>query len=289
MSARIAVICVLAQSLIYGFGDPISKFAFAILPVYPALAGRYIIASLALLIFAGKPLYHKFRQYPVKPLLLPSIAIGLAYLVGNLAISLTAATTVAFLRSLAIVFTPILAFIASRTPYSWKHLPVLGMMLIGLYCLCGVAENGISSFGLGEVFSLLSGFMIAASLVFGQSAIAKADPLALTATQTFATTIITLIAAAFVPGGYDFSPATPMVWAIVAYLGLACTIGGYLLQNAALEGISSSTVALIQCICPVLTALFSFLILGETLTTIGLIGATLILLCLIAETLLQQK
>ena len=82
--------------------------------------------------------------------------------------------------------------------------------------------------------------------------------------------------------------AAPVHWAIIVYLALACTVAGYLLQNAALESLSSRLVALLQCVCPVMTALFSFLLLGERLSAAGLVGAAILLGCVAAETLMQE-
>ena len=73
------------------------------------------------------------------------------------------------------------------------------------------------------------------------------------------------------------------------YLALGCTVAGYLLQNAALEGLSARTVALLQCTCPVMTAAFSYFLLGETLSLAGLAGAGIILACVVAETVMKEE
>ena len=41
---------ILLQSLLYGFGDPISKFAFDVMPVYSLLVLRYSMALVVLLL-----------------------------------------------------------------------------------------------------------------------------------------------------------------------------------------------------------------------------------------------
>ena len=74
-----------------------------------------------------------------------------------------------------------------------------------------------------------------------------------------------------------------------AALALGCTVAGYLLQNAALEGLSARTVALLQCTCPVMTAAFSYFLLGETLSPAGLAGAGIILACVVAETVMKEE
>jgi drug/metabolite transporter (DMT)-like permease len=48
-------------------------------------------------------------------------------------------------------------------------------------------------------------------------------------------------------------------------------------------------VALLQWACPVLTAVFSFIILREKLTTAGILGAGIILFGIVAEILQGEK
>lgn len=283
-----AILFIILQSVIYGFGDPISKYAFEIVPVYSALVIRYGIAIAVLFLFAGKRIIRDLKGSKIKPLILPSISIGIAYVVGNVAISLTEATTVAFLRSLSIVFTPVLAFLCYGISCSWKQIPVLLLMLVGLYLLCGVADNGISGVGAGEILAMISALTLAASLVFGKNALESTTPLGLTTVQTVVTGIITLLATFLIDGKIDFSTVDGLSLAILAYLGIACTIGGYLLQNAALGVIHARTIALLQCSCPVITALFSFILLGEALSFNGMLGCVIILICLLAQNLIKE-
>ena len=72
-------------------------------------------------------------------------------------------------------------------------------------------------------------------------------------------------------------------WLVVAYLALLCTCLSYVLQNKALTQLSSYTVSLLQCTQPILTAACSYLLLGETLSAIGLAGAALIVACVVLE------
>ena len=73
------------------------------------------------------------------------------------------------------------------------------------------------------------------------------------------------------------------------YLAIACTFLGYLLQNFALTRISERSVALLQTLCPVLTAGFSFVLLGERLTIAGIMGALIIVLCVAASVAVREK
>ena len=133
------------QSALYGFGDPISKAAYEVLPVYSLLSARYAIALVFLLLLFGRRIWRGVRTSSLKDWLAPSLCMGGAYVANNIALELTAATSVAFLRSLSTVMTPLLALALYRKPFGRKHLPIQLLVVVGLYLLCGL--GGLSGFG----------------------------------------------------------------------------------------------------------------------------------------------
>ena len=277
---------VLLQGLLYGLGDPISKAAYDVMPVFSLLSIRYLLALAIFMLFAGKRVVAGLKRCAPRDWLVPSLCMGGAYVAGNIALELTAATSVAFLRSLSTVMTPLLALAVFRRKYRWQQIPIQLLVVVGLYLLCGL--GGLSGFGAGELFSLLSALLVAGSLVFGESALDRVDPITLSALQTAASALMATVCAPVFSGGWHLERMTPQIWGIVIYLAVGCTIAGYVLQNAALTAVSSRTVALLQCFCPVMTALFSRLILEERLSTAGMAGAVIILACVAAETMLPD-
>ena len=252
------------QSVLYGFGDPISKAAYEVLPVFSLLTVRYGIAFLFLLLIFNKRIVQGIKAASLKDWLLPSLCIGGSYVLSNIALELTAATSVAFLRSLSTIMTPLLALAVYRKKFGKKYVPVQLLVIVGLYLL------------------------LAGSLIFGEKALDRVDPVTLTALQALTSFVLALVCAFAFDGGMQLGAATPTVWSIIVYMAIGCTVAGYLLQNAALGHISSRTVALLQCICPVLTALFSRILLDERLSLLGMVGAVIILLCVAAETLMKD-
>ncbi|MBR5533382.1 MAG: DMT family transporter [Ruminiclostridium sp.] len=277
---------ILLQSTLYGFGDPISKAAYEVVPLYALLSARYTIAFLFLMAIFGKRVVRGLKACSVRDWLLPSLCIAGGYIATNIAIVFTTATATAFLRSLSTVMTPLLALVVFRKKFSWKHIPILVMVIVGLYLLCG--RGGLTGFGIGEIFGLLSALLLAGSLVFGEKALDKVDPVALTTVQTAMSVVLTTLCAFLLEGGIHLETAGTTEWLIIVYLAILCTVAGYLLQNAALRSISSRVVALLQCTGPVMTAFFSFLILGERLNLAGLVGAAILLACVVAETLMAD-
>lgn len=278
---------ILLQSILYGIGDPLSKSAYEAMSVYSLLSARYSIALVLLVLMGRGRILANLKKCPPKVWLLPSLCIAGCYILNNVALELTAATTVAFLRSLSTVMTPLLAFAVYRTRYHWLHIPIQGLIVVGLYLLCGM--GGLSGFGLGEILTLLSALLMAGALVFGGQALEQVDAITLSTVQTSASVLMAVVCAFLFDGGIYLAETTTQNWGIIFYLAALCTLAGYLLQNLALEKISSRTVALLQCFCPVMTTVFSFLILGEQLSLQGILGALILLLCVVAETLLPDE
>ena len=283
----LAVGFILLQSTLYGVGDPISKVAYEILPVFSLLCVRYCIALAFLFLVFGRHILQGLRACSWQDWLLPAMCMGGAYVVSNIALRLTSATSVAFLRSLSTVVTPLLAFLLFRKKLDGKHVPILLLVIAGLYLLCG--RGGLSGFGWGEVLALSSAVLVSGALIFGEHSLARVDPITLTAMQTAASVVIALVCALIFEHGVHLEAAAGTHWGIIVYLALACTVAGYLLQNAALGRAPARTVALLQCSCPVMTAFFSWLILKETLSTAGLIGAAILVICAAAETIMAQE
>ena len=274
ISKRQAEALIVLQSLVYGFGDPISKIAFEVTPVYTMMTVRYLIAFAVSFTVFHKRITRTVRTVPVKAWLIPGVCISLHYILNNVALALTDATSVAFLRSLSIVITPAFAFLVYRTSYKWQHIVLQILVLPGMYLLC--VRGGLSGAGTGEAVALVAAFMSAGALVFSKRYLDMVDPVSMTALMAGCSAGIALIGSLIFEGGIRLETTTPRAWSIILYLAIACTFLGYLMQNLALTRISDRSVALIQSLCPVMTAVFSFFLLGETLSTAGMAGAGII-------------
>lgn len=275
-----AMSLIVLQSLLYGLGDPISKAAFDTVPLFKMLSLRYCIALAVMLIIWGRRIVDGLKKSKVKDWIIPVLCMGGAYVSNNVGLLLTQATTVAFIRSLPTIIAPLLAFIAFRRKYTKRLIVVQVFVVIGLYMLC-CGKGGLGNgWGWGEFFALLSAIFLAASLVFGEKSLERVDPITLTALQTFSSAAMAVVGM-LIANEEQTKAMTLEVWGIIIYLAVLCTIAGYLLQNLALQSIQAHTVAVVQCLCPVMTAIFSLFILSEKLSVFGAIGAIIILICLV--------
>lgn len=276
---------IILQSVIYGFGDPISKIAFEVTPVYTMMTVRYTIAFVVCFLLFRKRVVETIKTVPVKAWLIPGMCIGLSYLLNNVALAMADATSVAFLRSLSVVMTPAFAFLLYKTRYKWQHILIQIMILPGMYLLC--VRGGLSGFGTGEIVALAAAALMAGALVFTKNYLEMVDPASMTALQAACSAVLALVCSLFIEGGIHLGTTTSKAWLIILYLAVLCTFLGYLMQNLALTRIDGRTVSLIQSLCPVMTAVFAFLLLGERLSSAGFVGALIILGCISAGAIVR--
>ena len=282
-----SVLFILLQSVVYGFGNPLTKVAYETITPFWGLFFRFTLASVIFMLFFGKSILNQLKSAKLKDYLPVSLCMAFAYIFCNIALFMTSATNVGFLTSLPVIFAPVLAIFILKDTYQLRHLPVQAAVLIGLLLLC--MQNGSFSFNAGDFFALLSALFAAGSLVYGKRSLGThLDAVTISATQTLCTAVISLIAALLFDDISVLPQIAPEAWGVVVYLAVFCTCIAYVLQNMALSWSSPALVSMAQCSQPVITAAVSFILLGENLTVLGLFGAVIIILCTIIESYLAR-
>lgn len=272
---------ILMQSLLYGVGNPVTKVAYQSITPLWLLTGRFFVTSLVYLLLFRRRIFAQLRAASPQLWLPPALCCAGAYISCNLALDLAPATTVGFLISLPVLFTPILTAVVSRRPYELRRLPVQLALTVGLFLLC-CGDSGFS-FGPGEALGLFDAFCLAGALVFGERALREIDAAVLSSMQAVVTFVISAAGALLFDELSVLSGVQGEAWCVVLYLALGCTVLAYLLQNHAVAHLSAGTVSMLQCTQPILTALISFLLLGETVSPPGLLGGAVILLALLFD------
>lgn len=280
---------VILQDITYGIGDPVSKLAYQSVSVYNLLCVRFWIGTAAFLLFAHKRILADLKQLSRRQLallLLPCLFMTMTYLISNVAITMTSPTYISFIRSLQVLIAPILARVFFRRAYPLQLIPLQIMVIVGVFLLCG---GKTLVFNTGELLAVISTVACAAALVLSERALTEQiRPVTLSGLQAFTAAIVCTGCALWQGDLAALRTASVFGWAGILYLAIFCTCVGYMMQNMALESLPSRTVALLQCVYPVMTALFSAWILGEHLTPVSLLGAAIILTCVIGQNFLRE-
>lgn len=278
---------ILLQSIIYGFGNPLTKVAFESITPLWCLAFRFTLAFLIFIVCFKTRITEQLRTLRAAQYLPAGLCMASAYISCNLALEGTTATNVGFLMSLSVIFAPLLSLFVLQRPYKLWHVPIQLLVVVGMYLLC--SNGGSFQFNQGDLWALLTAVSVAGALVYGEKSLMSTDAITISAIQTFITAIISITGALIFDDLNTLPAIRTEAWAVVVYLAVTCTCLAYFLQNAALKFLPASLVSMLQCTQPILTAAVAFLLLNETLTFTGIIGAVIILFCIIMENILEAK
>lgn len=273
------VLMIVLQCVIYGIGNPITKIAYESITPFWCLAFRFILATLIMAAVVGRRAITELRSVRIGNWMPGAFCMAGAYILSNIALNLTAATTVGFLMSLPVMFVPVLAIFVLHRPYCWSFLPIQLAAAVGLYLLC--SNNGAFSFGWGEALALIVSVCTAGALVWSEKSLQSLSPFTISFIQIAITAVLSIMGALIFERGSDLSAIQPKAWWVIIYLAVLCSCLAYLLQNIALMHISCSLISLTQCTEPVFTIAASFAILGEHLSGTGWLGAALLLACIV--------
>lgn len=277
---------VFLQSVLYGILDPVTKLALRAMPVYSFLTLRFTLAAVIMLLLWGKQIVRELKRAPVAAYITPGLCMALVVILTNLALQHTAATNVAFLRSLSALLAPALVCIVLKKRYTPKDLALQAFVLLGLYLLC--AKGGLSGFGMGEALALLAALTAAGALVFGQQALGAVSAITLTFVQSAVAIAISGAMGALTGSFESLAPPGLPVLAALGYAAAFGTVAGCLLQNIALGHISAKLVGMTQSLYPIIVAAVALVLLGEQLTPAGIAGAAIIAACVFLESFLKE-
>jgi len=277
---NVLIICAL-----WGLGNPVLKISTQTLSPFASVAFRFSVALLLFMFVSGKRIVKGVQLMPLLPCLAVSLCMALAFILGTFALMHSKATTAGFLMGIAVLFTPFLRPLLLRAPFQPKAAPAVAVSLAGMYLLC--AGDGSFSFGAGEIFAILCSLSFALMLTLSEKHIGNVDPIALAAMQCGVAALLGLMFAIFLDGGLHI-PFTSEALLPVLYLAVGSTCVCCVLQNKAMRQLSATFASVAFCMEPVFTVLFSYILLGETLSWVGAAGALMIIASVVSASVVAR-
>jgi drug/metabolite transporter (DMT)-like permease len=276
MSRLNADIALLLAAAVWGVAFLFQKSAMDHVGPLAFIAARGLVAAVALLPFA----LHEHRRVAV-----PAsrrfwgVAMGggcaffaAAWLQQAGLVTATVINT-GFLTALYVVLTPFVAWAWSGKVPNRVVWPAVGMSALGTWLLGGAT---LSAFSSGDRLVALSAFFWATHVVITGRAAPFSRPIAFTAAQ------FAVVAALAATGSALIETTTLQALAgasaDILYVGLLSSALTFTILTAALQYTPPSEAAVLVSMETVFAALAAFLVLGERLTAVGWVGATLILL-----------
>lgn len=263
---------------IWATTGPMIAFLLASSPLAPlTLASwRDLLAALILgLVLAWRAPYRlglARRHWPFM------LAYGLALAALNAAWTLSVARNGAAVSTVLVYTAPAFVALASRWLFGEALNRVVGvallLSLVGVTLVAGLYDPALLARDPGGVLvGVGSGGLFAVYSVFGKASARRGLHATTVMLYTFAVAGVLLF---LVQGTLGVPAIAPATWLGLLVLAGGPTLGGYGLYTASLAYLPGATASLITTLEPALTALLAWLLLGETLTPVQLLGGALI-------------
>ncbi len=268
-------------TILWGVSFIASKLALETMTVFSYVFSRFLLASIIfalLLIRRGIP---KLDGKTAIQMLFLALLQPFGYFVfETLGLKYTSATKASLLIALVPIVVAVTARIALKESIRKKTVIGIFLSITGVALLVtGGREADVSLAGSlkGDLFILGAVFSAAIYTVLAGDISKRLSPFYITAFQVFLGTIF------FLP--FFLADVSHMNWQAVSlrsafgviYNVLGGTIGGFLCYNYALSHIRASTAAIFINGIPIITALGAWLILGEILAPLQLIGGGIVI------------
>ena len=275
---QILLVCVL-----WGLSNPLLKIGANAAGPFTLITLRFFVGFAAFMLPAGDRVVRGLRGVRILPILAVCVCMSLAFMSASFSLMLTKATIAGFLMGLSALITPFLEPLLLGRGFRWRVLPLAAVVAVGMYLLTG----GEGAFGIGEILALACSFVFALMLTLTEKYIEGVDAISLSAMQCGVGMLLCLPCALLFEGMPDVGAIGWTGWGVLLYLSLVGTCLACLLQNTAMRHISATYASLAFCTEPVFTAAFSFLLLGETLTAQGFVGAGIVLAGVMAASVMR--
>lgn len=259
------IMLLVATTLIWGTTSPITKNTLSSLSPATITATRFAVAALALAPFATRLNVRLVRDGALLGFLFFTSVVT-----QTIALETISANRAGFILCLNVILVPLFGpMLGQRVPL--KALLAAGLALTGI----GVISWEGGALCLGDFWMFGCALSYTIYILMLDTVTPRHPPVPLTALQLLSVTVLGAAWAA--PQLPEQLKAISANFNALLYLGLVATAGTTWAQAVAQRCVAAHETALIYTLEPVFTAVFSFLLLGETFGTRGLLGAGLVL------------
>jgi drug/metabolite transporter (DMT)-like permease len=284
LSGRRGEVAVAAAAIGFGVGTALSVVALRTLRPADLLAVELLGSALVLAaVAAGTGRLHRYGA--LRALAQGAVNPGLSFLLGDLGLARTTATSGALLLGTDTVLTVLLAVLVrgdrlGRTGGAALALGLGGTVLVSLDAVRSSTPDPTGSHVLGNVLVVAAVLSSAAYVVWSRRSAGPAgEGVALTAWQFLGAAAATspFVVVSWVTGGSRISDARPEE-IVAAAAVLVCGLGALTAFNLGIGAVTASRAGLLFSLQPVAGALTAVAVLGEPLGAAQAAGGALIVL-----------
>jgi len=260
-----------ATTFIWGGTFVIIKQGLADLSPLLMVSIRFTLASLVLLPFCIKTLFHADRKAIFSGCFL-GFLIFAGFLLQTLGLKETTTSKSAFITTMMVIFTPLFQLILLKRRPRWGNLVGVFIVSVGLWFLTAPSGGGLNR---GDLLTLLCAIVFGLFIVLLDWTTRRYDFLLMTFLQICFPAICGWILLPFFEQPI-FRPTRAALFALGYTSILATVITGYI-QTRYQRDTTPTRAALIFAIEPVWAAILGFIFLQETMGKGGILGGGLII------------
>ncbi|MEP6598043.1 MAG: EamA family transporter [Actinomycetota bacterium] len=289
----VGLVAVIAAAALFGLNGTVSKLALSTgLTAERLVQIRAAGAATCLLVAASMTRPHSLRAGPREAAFLVGagvVGIALVQWLYFIAIDRLPVGVALLLEFQAPVLIALYVWIVRREPVRSRLWAALACSVVGLIVIAKIWQ-GLRFDGLGVVAALLSAVALAVYYLTGERGLTRRDPLSLAAWTFSASAVFwaailpwwtfpfgSLTESARVGKLGAVTGLTVPVWALVGYVVVLGTVVPYTLVLVGIRHLGPARTSLAGMTEPVLAGLMAWLVLGERLTVVQLIGAGVVL------------
>ncbi len=269
---------VLASTFLQGSSFVATKLLLATMsPLW--LAGiRFLIAALSLLPFLLYRYQIKAFAIPQFPIWVKLIAIGFFQTAGvmiflNIGLQYTTPATAAIIMASNPLLVAILAKWLLGEMIGYRAMAGLLLAFVGVVICIGLTQS--AHLGKGEVFIILASVSWALATIINKKSQLSVNPWIVTFWQMLIGSLLIILVASFSQQPFNL-PNSSYGWAVLVWLAIPASTIAMGLWFAALDIGGATHTSGFLFLCPLFSALLSYLILGTQLSLQEIIGGSMI-------------
>ena len=271
-------------AFIWGTGFVVMKNTVDSVPPAMIIFIRYTIAT-ALTALMFRRHLTGLTQADVKRGALVGLLLCGAYIVQTIGLSMTTAGKNAFLTTVYVLLVPFGCYAVFKDKLNKRNFIAAALMLAGIGCLSLDGESG--GLNLGDLLTLAAGALFAAHIMAVERCQRKTNTYALIVLQFAFSAVFALIYSLIFERGMPVTMEMSTAGGLL-YLAVFSTTIAMSLQNIGQSMAPSSHAAILLSLESVFGALASWLLLGERLTGMMIVGFAIIFAALVVNSLKSE-
>jgi len=267
-----ADIALLLVTVGWGASFLLTKSSLSELATFNFLAIRFSIAFILSMIIFFKRIINIDKK-TLKQGAILGVVVYTTFAFQTAGLGYTTTAKSAFITGFNVVLVPVFSSILMKRVIGKKVFISVFLAFIGLGLL--TLNNSISGINIGDILTFICAIICAFHILLVGKYTVESESVSLAVIQMGVCAGLSLITSILFET--PTLPTSNNVWFNILILSVVCTLGAFVTQSVAQKYTSPTHTALIFTAEPVFAAIFGYMILDEKLSSMGLIGAMLIL------------